>query len=350
MNFRYNHLSRLITIPAQTILLVISTTVLIYLFYAPLEKFHSVGRESFVKRVTPEVIQKWGKEPVRVKTGFLIHEFLEFDVIKNAFLMNAVISFEFDPAQVKQEVIDKFAFTKGDIVKKSEPLVRKISPHRTFVEYSLRIRFSTLFDYSLFPLDDHRMFLNFTNTSVEARDLIFQVNEQDFSVPPYVFLAGWKIDSYKAVSGYTEFNSQKESSTQYPKIVFSLGIKKKDIRQLLLIMIPLLILFYFCLFSLSIKSFDTNVQEMFPLLTAFVAYVIVIQSMSPNVGYFMMMDYIVLFFLIAMFIICLVNFLSIIPKDRLSKETCEHIKGFTVLLVHISLITFIYYLTHVYMR
>lgn len=348
MNFRFN-LARLITIPSQTILLVISTTILIFLFYAPVEDFHSVGRESFIKRVTPDVIKKWGKEPVRVKTGFVIHEFLQFDVIKNTFLMNAVISFEFDPTQVKPEVIDKFAFTKGDIVKKSEPLVRKISGNRIFVEYSIRIQFSTLFDYAMFPLDDHTLFLNLTNTSVEAKDVVLDIQEQDFSVPKYVFLAGWVIESHKAVSGYSEFNSQKESNTQYPKIVFSVEIKKKDIRTLLLIMIPLLILFYFCIFSLSIKSFDTNVQEMFPILTAFVAYMIVIQTISPNVGYFMMMDYIILFFLIAMFIICLVNFLSIMPANKLTLKTCENIKGFTVLFIHVALILVMYYLTHVYM-
>jgi len=349
MDVRFN-LTRFITIPVQTILLVISSLILIYLFYAPIENFNPIGRESFVMRVTPDVIKKWGKEPVHVKTGFVIHEFLQFDVIKNNFLMNGVLSFEFDPTKVTQEAIDKFAFTKGDIVKKSEPLVIKLSSTRTFVEYSLRIQFSTLFDYSMFPLDDHKIFLNFTNTSIQASDVVFDVQDQDFTIPQYVFLAGWEIDSYKAISGYTEFKSQKESSTTYPKVVFSLGIKKKDIRTLLLIMLPLLILFYFCVFSLSIKSFDTNVQEMFPLLTAFVAYVIVIQTMSPDVGYFMLMDYIVLFFLIAMFVICLVNFLSIMPEDRLSKEKCEQVKGFTVLFVHGALIVVMYYLTHVHMQ
>jgi len=314
----------------------------------PVHDFNPVGRESYIQQITPKIIKTWGKEPVRVKTGLVLHEFLQFDVVKNEFLVNAVISFEFDPHQVQLEELDKFSFTKGDIVKKSEPLIKKISPTRTFVEYLVRIKFSTLSDYSMFPLDDHRIFLNFTNTTVEAHEVIYEVHDEDFTVPEYLFLAGWEIVSRKVVSGYTQYSSQKENVTHYPKIVFSFGIQKNDVRQLLLIMIPLLILFYFCVFSLSIKSFDTNVQEMFPLLTAFVAYVIVLHSLSPNVGYFMLMDYIVLFFMLAMFFICLVNFLCIMPENKLSKYTLAQIRGGTALMVHIALTAVMFYLTRFY--
>lgn len=346
MNIRF-HIRWFNTIQAQIMLLVFSTMILVVLFYKPLKEFRPIGKESFIMDVTPDVIQKWGQEPTKVKTGFVVNEFLQFDVIKNSFLMNAIISFEFDPSKVSLETIDKFSFTKGDIIQKSDPLIKKLSESRTFVEYRVRIQFSTMFDYALFPLDDHQISLNFTNTTVEAQNIIFEVAPEDFSVPEYVYLSGWRLVSHQSKSGYTRFQSQRQGQTHYPKIVFSLDIKKEDIRQLLLIMIPLLILFYFCVFSLSIKSFNTKVEGMFPLLTAYMAYVIVIQAISPAVSYFMLMDYMVLYFLIAMFFICLVNFLTLIPEDELSRMKVETIKGMTILMVHASLLLVMYYVTRI---
>ena len=346
MNMRINF-TLFSTIPAQVILLICSALTITYLFYNPVTTFKPIDKTSFVKQVDEQTITAWGKNPARVKTGFIVHDFLQFDVIKNSFLLNAVISFDFDPTEISQEAIDKFSFTKGDIVKKSEPLVKRISPHRTFIEYAIRIQFSALLNYGMFPLDDHHLYLNFTNTAVDAHDVIFDIQQEDFVVPSYLFLEGWNIASYRAVYGYTEFGSQKGMVTHYPKISLAIEIQKVDLRQLFLIMIPLLILFYCCVFSLSIKSFDTNVQEMFPLLTAFVAYVIVIQSMAPQVSYFMLIDYLILFFMFMMFLICVVNFLCIAPEKMISENMVAQIRGCFVLLVHVALILMMAYLTRI---
>ena len=318
MNFRIN-LQYFSSMSALIILMVLSAGTIAFLFIKPISQFNPIGKESFVMNVTPEVIAAWGHEPTHVKTGFLIHEFLEFDAIKNDFIMNAVVSFEFDSTKVSLEAISKFSFTKGDILEKSDPVVKKTSDTLTFVQYYIRIKFTTLFDYTLFPLDDHKLSLNLTNNAVEAQDVIFDITPENFIIPQYVFLAGWKIDAHAPVSGYVEFASQIGKPIMHPKIIFSIDMKKQDIRQLLLIFLPLFILFYITMFVLAAKDFATDVNTMLFVITAFVANAIVIQGMSPDVAYFMLIDYFTLFFLILMFLVFIMSFLETLPQKLFKK-------------------------------
>ncbi|MDR3550591.1 MAG: hypothetical protein P4L31_04215 [Candidatus Babeliales bacterium] len=347
MNFRLS-LEYLSTISAQIVMLVLSSALVIYFLHKPVTEFHAVGQESFVMKVTPDVINKWGKEPTHVKTGFMIHEFLQFDTIKNNFLMNAVVSFEFDPNKVGQDKLDKFSFTKGDIVTKSDPIIKKISDNLTFMQYYVRIQFSTLFDYSMFPLDDHKIFLNLTNNSLEAENVIFDVSPENFSVPKYVFLSGWNIESYSVKSGYTEFVSQENMPFRHPKIVFAIDIKKQDFRQLFLIFLPLFVLFYTSIFILAVKDLSIDLDSILFVITAYTANVIVVQAMSPDVGYFMFLDYFILFFLIVMFIVFVVTFIGTLPEDTISTRLLPYIRGGSVIIIYIALIALTYYLTHAY--
>jgi len=347
MNFRCNF-EYFSTVAAQTILLFLSAVIVIFLFYKPVKEFNPIGHESFIMKVTPEVVAKWGKEPAHVKTGFLIHEFLQSDAIKNNFLISAVISFEFDPTQVTQEALDKFSFSKGDIIRKSDPLIRKISDHLTFVQYYVYIQFSALFDYVRFPLDDHRISLNLTNNTLEAQNVIFDAAPEDFSIPPYVSVSGWDIISHKPIGGYVEFKSLDSQSVRHPKVLFTMDVKKHDLRQLFLLFLPMFMLFYITMFILAIQDFTTDLTTSLFVITAFMANAIVIQGISPNAGYFMMLDYFVLFFLAVMFIVFLINFLCTLPEEKFSRDTLAKVRGFSVICIYIMLIAVTYYLTNVY--
>ena len=73
---------------------------------------------------------------VHIKTGLTITDFLKFDAIKNEYTVNAIIWFAFF---YPLETIQKFSFTKGEIVKKSEPIISKTSDNKTVVLYNLRV-------------------------------------------------------------------------------------------------------------------------------------------------------------------------------------------------------------------
>lgn len=340
----------IINIKPQIVLLSIVMGIVIYLFHSSFLKFHPVGKGSFVSILTPEVLKKWNATPEHVKTGFMIHEFLKFDPQKNDFLISAIIWFEFDPTKVKIEDIETFSFTKGAINHKSKPVIEQKSASLTYVQYHIKVEFNSIFDYSMFPLDDHILYLNLTNNSVKAHKIIFDVDPSDFVVPEYVYLSGWHIVNHKPISGYTEYMlSQKdERSAAHPKVLFSIGIKKQNIRQLLLMFLPVMILFCLFLFTTS-DEFPKRVRIMFSLLTAFMAHTIVVSHMAPDVGYFMLIDYLMLYLLGAIFLIFLINFLSTLPEEKMAKKTHVFLRAFAVVALHVGLIVLVYYLTHIYM-
>ena len=346
-------LSSLVTIPGQCFLLVVSSLIILYLFQAPLRDFNPVGRTSFVLPVTPGVTTSWGKEPARVKTGLMVYEFIKFEPTKNDFLMSGIIWFEFDPTKVKQETIDKFAFNKGDITQKSDPVIKKISDTATYVQYHFRVQFSALFDYSLFPFDDHIVSLNLINDSIEATNMIYEVAPPDFTIPPYLFLSGWKIIKHEVKYGYNELTlsekslAEKSKVTLQPKAVFSFHIKKEEVRLLILMLLPLLVLFYLSLFTLSMKDFTLGIDSIILLVTAFMASAIVTQGMSPDVNYFMVIDYLTIFFLLTIFFTFFIDFLGQSSQEYISTDMHEAIKGVSVIVLHIALIMMIYYVTHI---
>ncbi|MCX5921834.1 MAG: hypothetical protein NTX86_00720 [Candidatus Dependentiae bacterium] len=344
MEFRLSDCARL---PGQIVFFIISAALLGYLLYKPASSFNPIGKSSFVIPLTPEITKKWGKEPVHVKTGFMIHQFINFDVIKNDFLITAIVWFEYDPTKISLETLGKFSFTKGDITQKSDPVVTKISDNLSFAKYHLRVQFNTIFDYTMFPLNDHIITLNLTNTSVSADDVIFDMSPVDFVVPEYVTVSGWNFVKHEAKSGFTEYMiSHENKTTKEPKIVLSVGIQKKDIRQLVLMLLPILLLFYFCVFMLSIEEFSLKIQNILMIVTAYMAYNVVIQAMAPNVGYFMLIDYLVLFFLLVMFIIFVALMLGELPEETLAKSTYDSIKGGTVIAVYALVVGVVFYLTH----
>jgi len=344
MNMRW-----FITLPAQLSTMLLSMAIIVFFFNKSLERFNPLGKGSFVMKVTPEVVKKWGHEPTHVKTGFLLHEFIRFDVTKNDFLINAILWFEFDPSKISLETLGKFSFTKGDILKQSDAVVKKLSDNLSFAQYYLRIQFSSVLDYTLFPINDHKVFLNLTNNMVDAESIIFDVAPKDYVVPKYVFLSGWKLESHEAKAGYTEYKlSEDQTVSQQPKVLFSINIKKTDARQLMIILFPLFMLFYFFIFSLFIKDYGLNMQLIFTNLLAFMAYTIVVQGMSPVVGYFMLIDYLMLFFLAAFFVLGVVAYVGD-ENTGYSPEKVDNIRAWTVLFVYIALIVVMYYLTNVYM-
>jgi len=342
-------LKDVISFKGQLITLAVTTLAIAYIFSGSLSEFRPSSKSSYVLQVTPEVIKKWGHEPAHVKTGFYWHEFINFDVVKNDFLINAIIWFDFDPTKVKLEDIEKFSFTKGSIHQKSAPLVKKISDTLTYVEYNLRIQFNSIFDYSRFPLDDHKIYLNLINNSVDAQDVVYDVAPDDYVVPEYVFLGGWGIASHDAAAGYTQYLLSKDTKeTKHPKILFSLGIKKQDFRELLLLFLPVFFIFCFSILTLS-PYFPSPMGSMLSLVTAFMAYTIVVAHMVPDVGYFILIDYLMLFLLLSIFVIFLINFLGALPPEIFSKEKFEHIKSIAQIVICIALVIVSYYLANVFM-
>ena len=191
---------------------------------------------------------------VHIKTGLTITDFLKFDAIKNEYTINAIIWFTFDPQKISLQQIDKFSFTKGEIVKKSDPIVTKTA-EGTVALYYIRVQFATIPNYKRFPLDDHYLFLNVTNTALNPMNVVFDIDKNDYALSKNLYTPGWAIVEHTAQGGYSQVMSAPGKTIMQPKAIFSIGLSKQDFRQLLLIILPLLVIFYFWNFCILNKRY-----------------------------------------------------------------------------------------------
>lgn len=323
------------------------TCVALALFlYKPFVEFHPVGPSPHVTPVTSQVLADWKKEPVHVQVGLHITDFLRFDIVKNDFIINAFIWFAFDPKKISLEALEDFGFTKGEIIQKSKARVSQ-QQDTTIAQYAIRVQFATILDYERFPLDDHRIFLNLTHPSLTADMVMYESSPENYSISQNMYLSGWQLQGHTVTAGYSSIPLGKDMTVLQPRAIFALDISKQDMRQLALILFPLLFLFYLGILAFSIRDMTVNITLPIASISGLLAYSFVIQTLAPAVGYFMLSDYLFLFFLLSSFITFFVEALSAIPERILSKVTLERIEGTTIFLLHVGLVAVMYYLTDV---
>lgn len=338
---RAEHLT---SIPVQIILLVLSFIILALCLYKPITHFQPIDNKPAI-----ETLENAASAPdlIRIRTGLTITDFLKFDAIKNEYQVNAIIWFTFDPQRVALEAIEKFSFTKGELVKKSDPIITKTVDGKTTALYNIRVQFITIPNYKRFPLDDHYLFLNVTNTAFSTTNAIFEVDENGFGLAENIYVPGWQLVEHSARAGFINAMIAPSATIMQPKASFAIGLSKQDYRQLLLIILPLLLIFYFGIFAFSIKDTVLAITLVLASVSGLMAYSFVMQTLSPQVGYLMLSDYMFLLFLGTIFIVFFVVALDATPEHILSKRALERIKGFAIIFLYAALILLWYYLTHI---
>lgn len=343
MRFK-SSMEHITSIPVQIALLIISFIILALCLYKPITHFQPIDSKPSIETLDESAAHS---EIVRIQTGLTITDFLKFDAIKNEYQVNAIIWFSFDPKKVSLDVIEKFSFTKGDLIKKSDPVITQMPDGKTTALYYIRVQFTTIPNYKRFPLDDHYLFLNVTNTALNKVNAIFDVAPDGFLLSENIYVPGWKIVEHSARSGFASVMNAPGSTVMQPKASFALGLSKQDYRQLLLIILPLLLIFYFGIFAFSIKDIVLAITLVLASVSGLMAYSFVMQTLSPQVGYLMLSDYMFLLFLATIFIVFFVTALDATPEHILSKKAVLRIKGITIIVLYATLIILWYYLTHI---
>lgn len=337
--------SKFITVHYQVVLLVVTTLLLIGSLYHPMNDFYPVAQEPHVITITDDMMKKWTTPPTIVKTGLTITDFSKFDTLKNDFIAHVIIWFEYDPKKISQAEIDTFSFVRAEILKKSAPFIKHEADGAVFVQYYLTVQFATILDYHRFPLDDHSLYLTLINP-IEASKMLYSVDPADYRVVDSLDVTGWSIVNLSAKNGYEVDHLGKKYTAEYPKVVFSIDLSKHDERHLFMILLPLLFIFYFSMFALSIIDFMHAITVIVTTVSALIAYSFVLQSLSPDVGYFMVSDYFFLAFLFLIFIIFLIVLLTA-PDHGHTKEKIKKIRGLATPLLYGALVLVWYYLTNV---
>ena len=292
---------------------------------------------------TPEIIKKFGQAPAIVKVGLFVRNFPVFDPQKNVFIFDGSLSFEFDPSIVSLETLSKFSFERGTIEFKSEPKIRSIRADKLFAQYDLRVSFTSGLREDYFPFNSRSIFITLLNQYISPGEIIFDAPLTAYHISNHLQTPGWRFFSHRVRTGFivSKIDSLDSSKDSYhPQVVFQLDFQRAGLRHILLILLPIFIIFYTLIasFGLDPQTLKTVIISLsIGSVTAILAYRFVIESLSPQVGYFMVADLIYFVILVITFIIFFLNLIT----DSISGKIKEYL---TVAIHAFLLITMIYLL------
>lgn len=280
-----------------------ATLLLIPIFYRSLVVFNA---REILPKLTP-----YTNTTTPIYTGLTIHHFMDSDTIKNIVGIDATLWFAYDPTLITHEQIEQFSFDNATVEKSQISYQRQGSLE--IATFDIQVHAKMDFNFKEYPLDDHRIWFSLKNSALPAQKYSFVVNQNSLSLDSTAQISNCVSENIKAQSGfitqeYTLPDGKHEINSS--RVLFSFDCNPIDMRHFLNIFLPLYLIFFLTLFSFSFvyAEHTTDVPSIAAAsVPALFAYRFVIESISPNVSYFMVSDY--LFFLYL--VLSLLTFLSI---------------------------------------
>lgn len=316
-----------------------------YLFYRRIKEFQNLNPRPKIRYFEPQQYSSKRSPTIPVKTGIYIEDFLEFNLLANKFVIDLRVWFIFNPSLSDLSIIGDFAFDKGTILYKSSPETKMIDG-MLFAQYKVRLRFSSDLDFHAFPVDDHRLYITLRNESTSPEETVFDVSETGLGLSEKVFFSEWKIIDLGAEAGFQEEQLHKHIPATYvafPCATFFLDFSRSGIRKALVIVLPIIFIFFV---GFSSMVFVKNNDIPFVIyvntgcITGLIAYRFVMESISPDVGYLTLTDYIFTLFLTYSFLTFLVA--SFLMLGGYSKDIVRIVNVFFSLLIPVSMLFFLY--------
>jgi len=258
----------------------------------------------------PEPQTQFGQGTVDIRTGLFVKDFTDFNIQEDTFELLGNIWFEFNPNIVSLEDIQGFEFDNGQIIEKSL-LQTKILKDKLLAVYYVKVRFVSRLVHQHFPFSDHRIFLNLKLSSFAPEDIHFDTNKAYLNAAEKLTPGGWRLQNISAHSGFLQQTLYKDDSyrlVSYPQVIFGFNFQKPGFRRILIILGPSLFLFFFGLLALQNFS-DKKIPLTISMgsLTGLLVHRFVIDRLSPDIGYFTIVDYLYLVFLFSTFIVLVFN-------------------------------------------
>jgi len=290
----------------QTIAFFIATLCLSAIFYNSFMTFKSYDN---VPSVTPYTLLY--KNGVPIYTGLIIHNFVESDIIKNNISIDATISFAYDPKKVTREQIGQFGFDEATTEKCQ--IYYAQYKDLEIATFDIQVRSKMDFNFKAYPLDDHRFWFSLKNSALPIEKYCFKVLPHAFSLGSRMTINNCRAENVNAQAGFVarEVILPESRHEMYSsRAVFSVDCNPVDMRHFLSIFLPMYLIFFLTLFSFSF-GYSEHVTDVPSIAAAGVpalfAYRFVIETISPDVSYFMISDY--LFFLYL--VLSLLTFISV---------------------------------------
>ncbi|KKP95993.1 MAG: hypothetical protein US13_C0001G0153 [candidate division TM6 bacterium GW2011_GWE2_36_25] len=303
--------------------------------------------------IVPQEFSKVSRTFSTINTGFILTGIPLVNPNENEFVVEGLLWFEYDPSRISSESINKFSFVNGTIEAKSEPKV-EARGNLLLVKYLIKLRFSSRLDYEMFPFDDHRIYFILTNLFLNSGESVYTIASTDFIVPKNLLIPGWSCKEYNAMFGKTPIVEKLSGLEEsYPQVIFILKLQKNSLGIIFTIIIPLLIMFYISLISImpiyevsGVKQKRFN-WEYYSIaignFAAVLAYRYVIQTVSPQVSYLTVADFLYIYILSTSVIALVVPFITM----QIPVKIARFLSFFLIIFLSVVLIALIYILLFV---
>jgi hypothetical protein len=305
--------------------------ILSLILYKPVIQFRTLDS-------APEHVANNSHSVPEVEVGLALENFAEFDILHNRFIAEGIVWFLYDdPVSISS--LEKFSFNKGSIIEKSAPIIT-MAHGKKMARFHVRFSFTTSLSYRNFPLDDHSISIELKNDSLTASDLKFVSKKENFSQSVDVEMAGWTLVDHQVQAGYGKTvlrHGKDQEVILIPHVIFSLDYDRSGLHLVVIILLPLLMLFFAALavFLIRVPSLFDASSTFMGSVFALIGYLFVVETISPQVGYMMLSNYMYLSVLVCTFVIAMLGW----NANSLSNV----MRGFIGTFVELLLVTLLFY-------
>ena len=127
-----------------------------------------------------------------------------------------------------------------------------------------------------------------------SNEVVFDVNNACFDSSDDLNTQDWYVFSKHVESGYVDIRLQENTNQPilYPRVIYTLDFKKTGLRKVALIIMPIMLLLFLASTS-ALPILETSTLGIaIGCVTGMLGYRYVINSISPNVGYFTLAEHI----------------------------------------------------------
>ncbi len=261
--------------------------------------------------------------PVQIKTGLFINNFLNFDLVKNEFVVSGTVWFDFDANQITLEELEQSVFSKGKLDAPamlrghSKPLIEETGD-RVFAQYQIQVKFSSNLDHSRYPFDSHRLYLTLNNPYLDSSKYQFVSDQTQLMISGNAHTPGWQVIGKQVQTGMVTKKIGASKAIHYPRVIYSIDFVRDSFKDILLLLLPLIVALFMAMF---VFSYDRGHYESGVLsvsgttVGAMVGYRFVINNVAPRVPYFMLIDHLFDLFLLLAFTVFLFNVFNLLKRN-----------------------------------
>jgi len=294
-------------------------TYLLLFIFAFFTLRHFRGREEF-----PHLTVEKAPFSHQVETDLAIMRVFSFNPSTGEISFEAAIRFNFDPRVVDQKLIERFFFDNGAITFKSVPQSVLLEDGRIIEELIIKATVAFRLNLSDFPFDDHLVALRLTNNSFGNDKIVYTTSKKSFILPEKRILGNFTVKEAWTEYGFKKlpFAAQHfpNSINRNPEIFFCMKLKQHNYNRGLMIVFPLLLMFFFAVNTISFVSrtdWELAFYCAFGNLSTLVMFRLVIADFLVATNYFTFADYLFYTLLIAADVTMSLLFFSYwYPKSR----------------------------------